>query len=128
MNRQFCTHFLITGLILLLFSCRDSDLKRMPDTLPDIRGTIENLSRPEEGKKDATATILVKATDGTKMQATEASITVTKDVLIEDKAGKKLTPDALLQGQEVEVWFGNKTMESMPVQTDAIAIRILKQK
>lgn len=120
--------FALPAIALLLFwSCRDSDLKRMPDTLPDIKGQITTLSGSGEGTKDAAITILVKATEGTNAKVPAASIQVTNDTLIEDAKGKKLSVGALKQWQEVEVWFSGRIMESMPVQTDAIAIKITRQ-
>lgn len=125
MNRHFYTYLFLTGIILLLFSCRDSELKRMPDTLPDLRGNINSLSVSEQDKGHLT--ILVKSEKETAAEVTEASVNVTEETLIEDSTGKKYSPEALQQGQEIEVWFGESVMETMPVQTNAIAIRITGQ-
>lgn len=118
---------LLTAAMLLFVSCRDSELKRMPDTLPDIRGNITQLSSTQHNGKDDAFAISVKAKNEKDIRVTEAIIIVTEETKIEDGAGKDLPISALKQGQEVDVWFGDKLMESFPVQANAIAIRITSQ-
>lgn len=110
--------------LLLLLSCRESELKRMPDTLPDIRGNITGLSKQAKEEERVVVTVMVKSGEGLDARIPEASIRVTEETLIEDGTGKKLSAEALKQGQEVDVWLGEEMMESLPVQTDAIAVRI----
>jgi DNA repair exonuclease SbcCD nuclease subunit len=117
---------LLTSAMLLSVSCRDSELKRMPDTLPDIRGNIAQVSIKEQNSNDDYL-ILVKATGKEDKRVTEASIKVSNKTKIEDHTGKDLSVHVLKQGQEVDVWFGDKIMDSSPVQADAIAIKIRSQ-
>lgn len=125
MNRKLYLSKISLAFMLLFFSCRDSELKRMPDTLPDIRGSISSITNVAQNQEGIT--ISVTAAEETATGVTEASINVTDETLIEDSTGKKLSTDALRQGQEVDVWFGETTMESHPIQTDAIAIRVTSQ-
>lgn len=127
MSRKINLLTILVTALLLFTGCRDSELKRMPDTLPDIRGDITAISKADQNQKDNSVTILVEAPEDRKERVPEASIIVTEETKIEDSTGKSLSVDALRQGQEVEVWFGETIMESLPVQTDAIAIRIRNQ-
>lgn len=127
MSRKINLLTILVTALLLFTGCRDSELKRMPDTLPDIRGDITAISKADQNQKDNSVTILVEAPEERKERVPEASIIVTEETKIEDSTGKSLSVDALRQGQEVEVWFGETIMESLPVQADAIAIRIRNQ-
>ncbi|MBB6610972.1 DUF3221 domain-containing protein [Pontibacter sp. Tf4] len=119
MTRSFATINLCLAL-LLLAGCRGKEPKRMPDTLPDIYGTITKISEGRENMPQ----LHVRAADTTASGYPEASITIDKNTLIEDKDGQHLKAANLQQGQLVEVWFGNEVLESMPVQTTAKAIRV----
>jgi hypothetical protein len=110
--------------LLFLYGCRETELKRMPDTFPDIKGKIISLSNSDEEKDRATLTIVVKAMEGMDVKVTEANIKVTEETLIKTKSGRKLSAEMLQQGQEIEVWLGPQIMESFPVQATAIAIRL----
>jgi hypothetical protein len=105
-------------------SCRGEELKRMPDTLPDITGKITNLAETATTQNNIHLQIMVEASQGKESTYPEASIKVDDDTLIEDKDGKRLKAGQLKQGQQVEVWFGDAVMESMPVQATAVAIRV----
>jgi hypothetical protein len=110
--------------ILLLSACRGEELKRMPDTLPDINGKITSLTETATTEKNIHLQLLVEAAEDTDSAYPKASIKVDDDTLIEDKDGKRLKAGQLKQGQQVEVWFDDAVMESMPVQATAVAIRV----
>lgn len=110
--------------VFSLFSCRDSELKRMPDTLPDIEGKIISISRENKDADNASVTILVKALEGIDVRIPEAHITVTEQTLIEDSDGEILSDEVLRQGMEVDIWIDNEMRESFPVQANAVAIRV----
>ena len=128
MNWNLYSLLLLMTAVLLFVRCRDSELKRMPDTLPDVTGSITQLSVTEQNRDDNVLTIRVQATETEAIRITEASIKVTEETKIEDQAGKDLSLSALKQGQEIDVWFGDKVIGSSPIQADAIAIRIRSQK
>ena len=111
-------------LVMLLPSCRGDEPKRIPDTLPDIIGTVVTINQPAAQNEKEPLQLHVKATDEQTTNYTEASVTVNKNTLIESKDGKHLKAGALQQGQTIEVWFEDEVMESMPVQARAKAIRI----
>lgn len=123
----FYKHKFLVVAMVLLSSCRETELKRMPDTLPDIRGNITSLSGADKSEENATLFIAIKAIEGVDVKIAEATISVTEETLIEDSNGKKLSAAALKQGQEVEVWLEAEMMESLPVQANAIAVRIPDQ-
>lgn len=127
MNLNLYPMILLATAVLLLAGCRESELKRMPDTLPDIKGNIIQLSEPEQDREDEAFTILVKTRETEDRIVPEARIRVTEETKIEDQKGKELSASALKQGQEVDVWFANKIIGSSPVQADAIAIKIRSQ-
>lgn len=123
-------HLLYTLYFMLLVSalvaCRGEEPKRMPDTLPDMEGNIVSLDRPVK-EDDKVVQLFVKAPETQEEGFPEASIRVDESTLIEDKDGKVLKPAHLQQGQQVEVWFENEVMESMPVQATAKAVRVQLQ-
>lgn len=113
--------------ILLMGACRGEELKRMPDTLPDITGKITSLAETATTKKNIHLQMMVEASQGKESAYPKASIKVDDDTLIEDRDGKRLKAGQLKQGQQVEVWFDGAVMESMPVQATAVAIRVSEQ-
>lgn len=108
-------------------ACRGEELKRMPDTLPDITGKITSLAETDTTKKNIHLQMMVEASQGIESAYPKASIKVDDDTLIEDRDGKRLKAGQLKQGQQVEVWFDGAVMESMPVQATAVAIRVTYQ-
>ena len=110
--------------ILWLAACRGDEPKRMPDTIPDISGTITTLTPTEPGNNKKRVQLLVEATESSDAAHKQASITITDDTLIEDANGKRLKAGQLQQGQQVDVWFKGAVRESMPVQATAKAVRV----
>ncbi|MEJ8756106.1 DUF3221 domain-containing protein [Pontibacter sp. H259] len=111
----------------LCASCRGDEPKRMPDTIPDIEGTITSITDPQAGNSKQRVQLMVEANKTKAVAIKQASINVTDDTLIEDTDGKRLKAGQLQQGREVEVWFDGPVMESMPVQATAKAIRVKLQ-
>ncbi|NEM98150.1 DUF3221 domain-containing protein [Pontibacter burrus] len=118
---RICT---LLYLAVLLLSCRGDEPKRIPDTLPDIIGSVITISQPATQDQKEPLQLLVKADDEQATNYSQASVTVNKNTLIESKDGKHLKAGALQEGQLIEVWFEDEVMESMPVQARAKAIRI----
>ncbi|NDK55005.1 DUF3221 domain-containing protein [Pontibacter fetidus] len=110
--------------LLLLVACRGQELKRMPDTLPDINGKISSLTQTATTQNNTHLQLLVEAPQNTESAYAQASVKVDDDTLIEDKDGKRLKAGQLKEGQHVEVWFNGAVRESMPVQATAVAIRV----
>lgn len=110
--------------IVAIVSCRGDELKRMPDTLPDINGEITSLTETGTTEKNSRLQLLVEAGKGVESAYPQASVKVDENTLIEDKDGKRIKAGQLKEGHEVEVWFDGAVMESMPVQATAVAIRV----
>jgi len=110
--------------ILWLAACRGDEPKRMPDTIPDITGTITTITPTEPGNNKKRVQMLVEADQNSTAALKQASITVTDDTLVEDADGKRLKAGQLKQGQKVDVWFEGAVRESMPVQATAKAVRV----
>lgn len=121
---RFYSILISCALLTCLFSCRDGEIKRIPDTLPDIEGNITTVSRPEITDESILATVLVRSIEGIEVRIPEASIVVTEETLIEDNAGQELSADVLQEGMKVKVWVKDEMRESFPVQAEAVAIRI----
>ncbi|MCC9138560.1 DUF3221 domain-containing protein [Pontibacter silvestris] len=117
------TKYLIPYMLIsaLLIGCRGETPKRMPDTLPDVRGRITNISQSDN---QATTVIQVAAVEGVESESPQASVIVDDDTLIEDAEGATLSLNNLQAGLEVEVWVKEEIMESSPVQSQAAAIRV----
>lgn len=113
--------------IVAIVGCRGDELKRMPDTLPDINGQITSLTETGTTQKNSRLQLIVEAVENSKPTYPQASVKVDENTLIEDKDGKRLKAGQLKQGQQVEVWFDGPVMESMPVQATAVAIRVSRQ-
>jgi hypothetical protein len=96
----------------------------MPDTLPDVRGYIGDIKHSNSKNGGAKAIIRVKAMEGLEADYPDASISIDEHTLIEDGTGKRLKPNQLRAGHEVQAWFEGDVLESMPVQGYAKAIRI----
>ncbi|MBC5775332.1 DUF3221 domain-containing protein [Pontibacter sp. KCTC 32443] len=108
----------------MLTNCRGDEPKRMPDTVPDINGSITSLTETEAEGSKITAQLLVEAKEGSRATYPSASIKVDHNTLIENNEGKRIKAGLLQEGQEVEVWFDGPVRESMPVQATAKAIRV----
>jgi hypothetical protein len=113
--------------IVSIVSCRGDEPKRMPDTLPDIKGSITSLTETGTTQKNSRLQLVVEAEKGNAGTYPQASVKVDENTLIEDNNGKRLKAGQLKQGQQVEIWFDGAVMESMPVQATAIAIRASTQ-
>lgn len=109
---------------LLLAGCRGDEPKRMPDTLPDVRGIIRDIQRTSENGGEATAVVMVEAVQGIEVRYPKASITIDKSTLLETPEGEPLQLEQLQEGQEVEAWLEGEVMESFPVQAKAKAVRV----
>lgn len=116
--------FLLFWLLVLLCNCRGPEPKRMPDTLPDVRGYITEIKRPAARDKQLSTIVEVHAIEGIANRYPDASIRLDNNTLIEDATGRKLDLENLREGHEVEAWFEGEVMESMPVQAYAKAIRV----
>ncbi|MFD2245845.1 YobA family protein [Pontibacter ruber] len=111
--------------VALLFSCQRETPKRMPDTLPDIRGNITNLKKTTTKKgENSVAVVMVQSVEGNDIQIPRASIRIDQHTLIENQSGGTVKLEHLREGQQVEAWFSGPTKESDPVQAQALAIRV----
>ncbi|MDX5422370.1 MAG: YobA family protein [Hymenobacteraceae bacterium] len=116
---------LFSSLAALLLSCRGGEPKRMPDTLPDVRGYITDIRKTaNNGSRQVKGIVMVRAMEGLDVQYPDASIRVDENTLIEDADGERFELERLREGHEVEAWFEGDVMESMPVQGYAKAIRV----
>lgn len=111
-------------LAITLGSCRGDEPKRIPDTLPDVHGSIESIAMAAQDNDEAQATVRVRAVEGIEAKYPEASITITKSTLIESTTGEHLKLEQLRDGQEIEAWFEGGVMESYPVQGQVKAVRV----
>lgn len=110
-------------LLLLCSSCRDEP-KRMPDTLPDVRGHIEDIKRTANNGEAAKAVIMVRTIEGLEADHPSASLRIDENTLIEDTDGKALRLDQLREGHEVQAWLEGDLLDTMPVQGYAKAMRV----
>ena len=117
-------HFLYLFLLLLLCSSCSDEPKRIPSTLPDVHGYIDDIKRTSNNGNSAKAVVMVKAMEGLEADYADASIRIDENTLIEDATGKELTLEQLREGHEVQAWFDGGIMESMPLQGYAKAIRV----
>ncbi len=114
--------------LVLLVACRGDEPKRMPDTIPEITGTITTLTQTDATKQNIQLQIIVTATDKEAGQYPQASIKVLDETLIETDKGKRVKAGKLREGQLVNVWFNDGVIaESMPVQVSAKAIKVNTQ-
>jgi hypothetical protein len=122
MKRYFSLLYLA---VFMLLGCQRETPKRMPDTLPDIRGNITNLKKTATKKNEkSVAMVMVQSVEGSDVRLPRASIRIDQNTLIETKSGGTLKLEQLREGQQVEAWFSGPVMESDPVQAQALAIRI----
>lgn len=112
-------------LALTLAGCRGDEPKRMPDTLPDITGMITQLQEAGKDAEEGEIQLLVEAPEDNGTNAPKASIKIDKNTLIETKGGARIKAGQLKPGLQVEVWYRDKVMETMPVQAEAKALRVL---
>ena len=115
---------LLLLLIILTTSCRGEEPKRMPDTLPDIRGSITTLQTSKDEKDHAYTTLVVESIEGISAEFPKASITAGENTLIETQDGAELTVEALQEGQSVQVWIDREIIDPSAVEAKAIAIKI----
>ena len=85
---------------------------RLADT-PDLRGVIT--ARAGE-------TIRVETTPGDSAGSAKAVVGLTRLTWITSARGDQLSPDALLVGQRVAVWFTGPVAESYPIQGEGLRI------
>ena len=117
--------FVLVALLLCILSgCRGDEPKRIPDTLPDVRGYISHIKKTAEKSENSKAIILVKAMDGADVRYNQANIRVDKNTLIETEDGEYLKLEQLREGHEIQAWFEGDIMESDPVQGYVKAIRV----
>ncbi|WP_241739265.1 YobA family protein [Pontibacter beigongshangensis] len=112
-------------LAFLLASCSGDTARRIPDTVPDVQGTITSLKKTAAKNKDNNlAVILVESQEETTSIYARASIKIDSNTHIEDQDGGVLKPEQLREGQLVEAWLEGPVMESDPVQAYATAVRV----
>lgn len=110
-------------MLLISSSCKDAP-KRMPDTLPDVRGYIDDIKRTNTNGGGVKAVIMVKKIEGLEADYPDASVRIDENTLIQDTNGKELKLEQLREGHEVQAWFEGGISESMPVQGYAKAMRV----
>jgi hypothetical protein len=111
--------------ILLFFSGCDKP-KRIPSTLPDIRGHITNLKLTSD-KKGTVAVVLVESIEGVDTKSSKASIRIDQTTLIRDDNGDVVKLEQLDEGEEIEAWFTDEFDQSLPVETTATAVRVMNK-
>ena len=104
--------------------CTGQTGKAIPDTIPDIEGTITTLKRTNPKIEQSVAVVLVEAIADQETNYPKASVKVDDDTHIEDAEGNVLKVEQLQEQQQVEVWFDGPVMESFPVQAHAAAVRV----
>lgn len=120
---QVTTTLLMAAVVLALSGCGAS----APTEPPGITGVITALSEPLAGAPSggAVATMLVEAEEPSDTAVSDkASVTVTSETELLDATGAATSPEALAEGQTVEVWFEGPVAESYPVQGTAGTVRI----
>ncbi|RDV13392.1 DUF3221 domain-containing protein [Pontibacter diazotrophicus] len=116
--------FVYLALLLCLCSSCRNELKRMPDTLPDVHGYIGDIKRTANNGGEAKAVIMVKTIEGLEANYPEASVRIDENTLIEATTGEPLKLEQLREGHEVQAWFEGGITETMPVQGYAKAMRV----
>ncbi|WP_299824269.1 DUF3221 domain-containing protein [uncultured Pontibacter sp.] len=111
-------------LLLLLAGCRGDEPKRMPDTLPDVRGYISHIKKTAEKSDQSKAVLLVRTIEGIDVKQKEADIQLDKNTLIESQSGEYLKLEQLREGQEVEAWFEGDVVDAEPVRGYVKAVRV----
>ncbi|MEJ8801415.1 DUF3221 domain-containing protein [Pontibacter sp. H249] len=115
---------LVVLMLCTMASCRGDEPKRIPTTLPDVRGYISHIKKTSEQGDKSKAIILVKAIEGIEAKHQNADIIIDKNTLIESETGEHLKLEQLREGQEVQAWLEGDVMETDPVQGYAKAVRV----
>lgn len=115
--------------ILFMFTvfatgCTGQTGPSIPDTQPDIQGTITTLKRTTSKSQPSVAVVLVEAIAGLETNYPQASIKIDKETHIEDAEGSILKVEQLQEQQQVDIWFDGPVKESFPVQAHAAAVRV----
>ena len=118
--------FLITVMIsmLFLYGCATLSEPVVPDRKPDIRGVITYLE-----ENDGNYTMMVVWTEGlgNVLDYDAASVFVNQDTFVWKEQNKdvlKVSPDQLIVGDIVSVWFVGSIAASYPVQVGSSDILI----
>lgn len=109
---------------LLLAGCQTQDGFQIPNTQPDMRGSITNIKKTNSKKKEGVAVVLVESVEGVQTNYTQATLRIDAKTYIENLQGATLRLEHLREGQLVEAWFDEQVMESFPVQAHASAVRV----
>ncbi|WP_242916588.1 hypothetical protein [Pontibacter liquoris] len=109
-------------LLLALAGCRGKQPKRMPDTLPDVRGTISEITAGQE--KTEMLVLHVASVEGLEVPAKQASITVDKSTLMEDTKGEAVQREQLRKGLTVAAWLEGSPLKGDSISATAKAIRV----
>ena len=111
-------------LVVVATGCSGKRDKSIPDTPPDIQGTITTLKRTASKNEPSVAVVLVDAIAGIEAKYTQASIKIDGKTHIADTIGNELKVEQLQEQHQIEVWFDGPVQESMPVQAHAAAVRL----
>ena len=109
---------------LLLAGCQTQDGFQIPDSQPDMRGSITNIKKTNSKKKEGVAVVMVESVEGVQTSRTKATLRIDAKTYIENVEGATLRLEQLREGQLVEAWFEEQPMDSLPAQTHAAAIRV----
>lgn len=112
-------------LLCLVSGCRGDEPKRIPDTMPDVYGTITSITTEDDDY--AKAVVMVQTMEGVEARYPNANISIDDETLIEDSNGKRLKLEHLQKGQEVQAWFEGDVVEEIPVQGYVKAVRVKAQ-
>ncbi|PVY43076.1 DUF3221 domain-containing protein [Pontibacter virosus] len=109
---------------LLLAGCQTQDGFQIPNTQPDMRGSITNIKKTNSKKKEGVAVVMVESVEGVPTTLTKATLRIDAKTYIENLQGATLRLEHLREGQLVEAWFDEQVVEASPVQAHASAIRV----
>ena len=110
--------------VLLLAGCQTQDGFQIPNSQPDMRGSITNIKKTNSKKKEGIAVVMVESVEGVQTGLTKATLRIDAKTYIENVEGATLRLEQLREGQLVEAWFDEQPMDSFRVQAHAAAIRV----
>ncbi|WP_242926995.1 DUF3221 domain-containing protein [Pontibacter vulgaris] len=111
--------------LFILGGCGAEEPDKLPDTTPDIRGSITTFKKAAAKKDNSITMVLVEAADTDSTKFRKANLRIDNTTLIQNQKGDNMRLGQLQQGQQIEAWLEGPVMESDPVQAHAAALRIL---
>ncbi len=110
----------------ILWGCSSEEPGQLPNTTPDIRGSITTFKKAAAKKDNSVTMVLVEAAEKHSTKFRKANLRIDSATIIKNKKGDDLRLGQLQQGQQIEAWFEEPVLESDPVQAHAAALRIIE--